>query len=57
MRDKLLLFVGDWLAIEADGETAIFAAVLITGCLGLLSAFTILTRSVRNNASNIHPRK
>ena len=57
MRDKLMLFVGNWLVIEADGETAIFAAVLITGCLGLLSTFAILARFIRNNASNIHHRK
>ena len=57
MRDKLLLLVGNWLVIEADGETAIFAAVLITGGLGLLSILAIFVRSIRNNTSNTDLRK
>jgi hypothetical protein len=57
MRDKLLLLVGNWLVIEADGETAIFAAVLITGGLGLLSILAIFIRPVRNNTSNTDLRK
>ena len=44
MHDKLLLFVGDWLVIEAEGTTGILAGCLIAGFFGLLSSFVILAR-------------
>ena len=54
MPDKLLLLFGDWFAIEAEGTTAIWAAGLITGYLGLLWILAIFTRSPRITKYNNH---
>ena len=47
MSDKLLLLFGDWFVIEAEGTTAILAAGLITGYVGLLSILAFFPRSPR----------
>jgi|SRR6267154_3672257 len=47
MSDKLLLLFGNWFLVEAEGTTAILAACLITGYVGLLSIVALFTRSPR----------
>jgi hypothetical protein len=54
MSDKLLLLFGDWFLIEAEGTTAILAASLITGYVGLLSALAFFARSPRIKNYNDH---
>jgi hypothetical protein len=49
MSDKLLLLFGDWFFIEAEGTTAILAAGIITGYVGLLSVVALFARSRRTN--------
>jgi hypothetical protein len=47
MSDKLLLLFGNGFRIEAEGITAILAAGLITGYVGILSALAFFARSPR----------
>ena len=47
MQDKLLLLVGNWFAIEAEGASAILAACFMTAYLGLLSTFVLVARTRR----------
>jgi hypothetical protein len=54
MSDKLLLLFGDWFLIEAEGTTAILAAGLITGYVGLLSTLALFARSPRITKYNNH---
>jgi len=54
MSDKLILLFGDWLVIEAEGATAILAAGLITGYVGLLSILALFSRPSRITNYNNH---
>jgi hypothetical protein len=43
----LLLLVGNWIAIEAEGAGAILAACFMTAYLGLLSTLVLVARARR----------
>jgi hypothetical protein len=47
MQDRLLLLVGNWFAIEAEGAGAILAACFMTAFLGLLSTLVLVARNRR----------
>jgi hypothetical protein len=47
MQDKLSLLVGNWFAVEAEGDSAILAACFITVFLGLLSTLVLAGRARR----------
>lgn len=49
MQDKLLLLVGNWFTIEAEGTSAILAACFISGYLGILSILLLFARTRRGN--------
>jgi hypothetical protein len=51
MQDKLLLLVGNWIAIEAEGTGAILAACFMTVYLGLLSTLVLVARTRRETKS------
>jgi hypothetical protein len=49
MQDKLLLLVGNWFAIKAEGAGAILAACFMTAYLGLLSTLVLVARTRRGS--------
>jgi hypothetical protein len=58
MQDKLLLLVGNWFAIKAEGASAILAACFMTAYLGLLSTLVLVARTrsgpkVHQNESSV----
>ena len=47
VQDRLLLLIGNWFAIEAEGASAILAACFMTGYLGLLSTLVLIRRGTK----------
>jgi hypothetical protein len=52
VQDKLLLFIGNWFVLTAEGTTAIVGGCLLSAYFGLLSALVIIVRTHRGTTTN-----